>query len=161
MNNKIVSTAKAIELAKRIRKERKSIVLAGGCFDVLHIGHIRFLEKAKVQGDTLFVLLESDEMIKRTKGNHRPINTQIDRAEVLAALSTVDYVVLLPLLQNDEEYDRLVIQLKPAIIATTKGDREKFHKERAAKLIAAEVIEVINAISNQSTSRLIAALHEI
>ena len=159
--NKILNTEQAIKLSKKIGSEGKTVILTGGCFDILHVGHITFLTNAKKQGDVLFVFLESDENIKKIKGPHRPINTQADRAIILANLSIVDYIIPLPPFKNDEDYDELVISLKPAIIATTKGDLSRIHKDRQAGLIGAKVVEVTEQVSNQSTSRLVDILKDI
>lgn len=156
--NKIVNINKAIVLSEKLRNQGKTVVLAGGCFDILHIGHITFLEKAKAAGDELFVFLESDATIRTLKGENRPINNQEDRAKILAALEAVDYVILLPPHLKDQDYDRMIIQLKPAIIATTKGDPYKKHKERQRVLINCKLIEVSDFISDQSTSRLVKLL---
>lgn len=161
MSNKIVTTEQAVNVSKELRNEGKKIVLAGGCFDILHLGHITFLEKAKEQGDVFFVLLESDENIKRTKGTMRPINTQTDRAKILSSLSMVDYVVTLPDITDNKLYDELVIHIKPAIIATTAGDANRSHKERQAEKIQAKVVDVTPPISNQSTSRLVSIFNEL
>jgi rfaE bifunctional protein nucleotidyltransferase chain/domain len=127
--------------------------LAGGCFDILHIGHIQFLEKAKKYGDHIMLLLESDQTVKRLKGENRPINTQQNRAKVLAALSAVDSVCILPPLNTNKEYDTLVLRLKPAIIATTTGDLYRKQKEKQAKRIGGKVIS-ISYVKDQSSSRL-------
>ena len=152
--NKIIKIDDAIKMAKELREQNKSIVLVGGCFDILHAGHIQFLEKAKKHADALFVLLESDKTIQKTKGQNRPIHVQADRATVLEALSIIDYVIMLPPLQTDSDYDDLLCKLKPIIIATTKGDPNRTHKERQAKLINAKVIDVMERIENKSTSKL-------
>jgi len=161
MVNKILSIENAVEISKEFRAEGKKIVLAGGCFDILHIGHIHFLEEAKNAGDVLIVFVESDETIKRIKGTNRPINTLEDRTEILAALQVVDYIIPLPPIPTDKEYDDLVIRLKPAIIATTRGDPARSHKERTAALVNAKVIDVAEAITNRSTTRLVTILNEI
>ena len=152
--NKILSIKQAVELSEKLRSENKKIVLAGGCFDILHLGHIVFLEKAKAQGDILFVWIESDQAVKTRKGNDRPVHTQKERAQVLAALSYVDYIIMLPYLKTDSEYDSLVKSLKPAIIAATKADPNSKHKKRSAKLIHAKLSYVTNRIENKSSSRL-------
>lgn len=159
--NKIVITEQAVEISKKLRNANKSVVLAGGCFDILHIGHIRFLKEAKQHGDKLFIMLEHDDTIKQLKGPHRPLNPQKDRAEVLASLETVDYVVLLPKATGNTVYDNLVNLLKPAIIATTAGDTARSHKERQAKQIGAKVIDVTQLVTNQSTTKLVHILHEL
>jgi len=159
--NKILTPEQAVIVSNDLQKQQKKIVLAGGCFDLLHIGHIHFLEQAKKAGDILFVLLEHDATIKKLKGDNRPINTQEDRAKILAALTIVDYVIMLPENADNSFYDDLVIQLKPAIIAATQGDPNRHHKERQAKEIGATVVDVITPITNQSTTHLISVLKEI
>jgi len=159
--NKILSTNQAIEEANKLNKQDKRIVLAGGCFDILHIGHITYLDKAKKQGDYLFVFVESDASIKQRKGTNRPINTQDDRAHILAHLTMVDYVIKLPEFTDNRNYDDLVIQIKPAIIATTAGDSNRSHKERQAKLVKAKVVDVTDAIQNKSTTKVIEILEEL
>lgn len=158
---KILTVDKAIQLTKTLHTQKKSIILVGGCFDVLHIGHITFLEEAKKQGDVLFVLLENDRTIKNLKGKNRPVNTQKDRAGILAHLLMIDYVVMLPYIENNKIYDDLVMLIKPAIIATTKGDVGRAHKERQAEKTGAKVVDVVNQISNQSTTKIISILNEL
>src|SRR5438105_790575 len=102
------------KIADQERKSGKTIVLTGGCFDILHPGHLSLLQHAKKQGDVLFVMLESDETIVKLKGNDRPIFPQLTRANLLAELRSVDYVVLLKPLMSNTDYDRLVKLLKPA-----------------------------------------------
>lgn len=148
-------------IINKLHKQNKRVVLAGGCFDILHIGHIVFLEDAKKEGDVLIVFLESDEKIKKLKGQTRPINSQDVRAKILASLEFVDYVITLPSGFKDEDYDQLVSIIKPAILATTKGDPFRFHKERSAELVDAKVVDVTVPIHNQSTTRLIKILHEL
>lgn len=156
--NKIVSTKKAIEIADQLNKNNKRIVLVGGCFDILHVGHIQFLQGARQQGDMVMVLLEDDESIRKRKGEGRPINSQKERAEILAALSSTDYIVLLPHLKTNEEYDMLTQSIKPAIIATTKNDEHRRHKDRQAKLLEIPVVEVVDRVEEHSSTQTIEAL---
>ncbi|MBI4078980.1 MAG: adenylyltransferase/cytidyltransferase family protein [Candidatus Levybacteria bacterium] len=157
---KILTTEEAVKLAEKLRGQHKRIVLVGGCFDILHIGHIAFLENAKKQGDFLFVLLEHDESVRALKGSDRPINTQDNRAHVLSALRTVDTVIPLPKKLDDISYDRLTQQIKPAIIAITKHDPFKKQKQRQAEKTGAKVIEVIAPLADTSTSKLAQLLAE-
>lgn len=150
---KIVSVEETIKISEQMRNENKRIVLAGGCFDILHVGHIHFIENAKKEGDALFLLLENDETIKKQKGSNRPINSQDVRAQILAALAKVDFIVLLPMLENNE-YDAIISKLKPNVIATTEQDEYRFHKERQGKLVGARVIDVIPRIVGESTSKI-------
>ena len=84
----------AAALAERLRAERKRIVLANGCFDLLHVGHLRYLEGAAAEADRLIVAINDDESVRRLKGKGRPILQAADRAELVAALRWVDYVLI-------------------------------------------------------------------
>ena len=151
---KVLNLQQTIDVAQKINLEKKAIVLAGGCFDVLHIGHIKFLEKARQKGDYLFILLESDESVKKLKGNKRPINSQDDRAQILSALKFVDFIVLLTGVKKSKDYDDLVQKIHPNIIAVTQNDNAIFHKQRQAKKINAKVISVMERLEDKSTTRL-------
>ncbi len=134
---------------KQIFKNKKT-VLVGGCFDLIHFGHLKFLEAAKAQGDFLIVALESDEFIKKHKRKLQ-VHHQHERAEILANLNMVDLVILLPLFKTNEEYFELVKRVRPSIIAVTEGDRQLENKKKQAKLINAEVKEVVTNLKNFST----------
>lgn len=154
--NKIITPQIAIKTSEQLKRQGKSIVLVGGCFDILHIGHVKFLQKAKEAGGILFVILESDKTC-RLKGKNRPINSQVDRAKVLSALEMVDYIIPIPKFEN-KDYDDLISRIKPDTIATTKGDPFRIHKEKQAKLVNAKVVDVIEQLSNKSTTRLVKLL---
>ncbi|MEN9407292.1 MAG: hypothetical protein RLZZ455_508 [Candidatus Parcubacteria bacterium] len=151
---KIITPKQAVSLSEELRKNHKRIVLCGGCFDILHIGHAIFLSHAKKQGDALFILLESDQAIKKLKGNNRPINSQDDRAMLLALLSITDSIILLNGVLHDNDYDELISALKPAIIATTKADPQRVHKVRQANSVGAKVIDVTELIRTNSTTKI-------
>ncbi|MBI2018191.1 adenylyltransferase/cytidyltransferase family protein [Candidatus Daviesbacteria bacterium] len=140
------------DILQKLKNEK--VVLTGGCFDVLHLGHVIFLQQAQKAGDTLVVLLESDEKIKKLKGVNRPVHNQKERAKILAALKVVDYVVLLPSMETEEEYDALITQLKPDIIAVTKG-ADDYHHKRASKLVGARLKYVTGIIGDYSTTRIL------
>lgn len=102
-------------IVDEIHKFGKTVVATNGCFDILHVGHVRYLQKTKSFADYLIVLLNSDKSVKSIKGPSRPINCEEDRAEILSALSCVDYVVLF-----DEDSPRnLLDEIKPDVY--TKG----------------------------------------
>lgn len=147
------------EWLEAVRQTGKSIVLVGGCFDVLHPGHIVFLEKAKKAGDYLIVLLESDQKVKLLKGANRPVHSQKERAKVLSALSFVDSVVMLPFMKSDREYDELIAKIKPDIIAATRGDKNALYHQRSAKLVGGEFKFVTAMVGNHSTSRILGSRH--
>ncbi|MDO8734401.1 MAG: D-glycero-beta-D-manno-heptose 1-phosphate adenylyltransferase [Elusimicrobiota bacterium] len=92
-SSKIKSPNQISKTVQKLKKSGKKIVFTNGCFDILHIGHIRLLEKAKSFGDILIVGLNSDSSVKKIKGEHRPIISENERAEVLAAVSSVDFIV--------------------------------------------------------------------
>ena len=135
------------------RENKGRIVLTGGCFDILHIGHVRFLSEAKKMGDTLVVLLENDAKVKKLKGKNRPIFTQEIRAEMLSALACVDLVVVLPIMENDSDYVNLVMKIKPDIIAVTENDPRIKKKKRQAETAGGE-LRVIPSVKTLSTSAL-------
>lgn len=152
--NKIITIKEAQKISQKLKKHNKIIVVTGGCFDILHIGHIKFLEEAKKQGDFLFILLENDKNVKKLKGNNRPINNQKERAQVLAAMSCINYVVLLNEMKTNNDYDNLILKINPDIITTTKNDPQGIHNERQARKINAKVSYIIDRIENKSTSKL-------
>lgn len=140
-----------------LNKERslKKIVVVGGCFDIVHLGHLIFLEKAKAKGEILIVLLESDENIRKNKGQNRPINNQDNRAVFLTKLKMVDYVIKLPEMKSDKEYLEIIKKIKPKIIAVSEGDKSLEKKRKQAKEIGAKVLKVSKLIPHQSTSLII------
>ena len=152
--SKILNIKDAIKASENLKKNKKTVVICGGCFDILHIGHIKFLKNAKEKGNSLFVLLENDKNVNKLKGEKRPINPQKERAEVLASVEFVDYIVMLNEMKTNTDYDNLIYSLKPDIIAITKDDPQKAHNLRQAKMINAKVVSVINRIKNKSTSGL-------
>lgn len=86
---------KVAEFVANLHKSGKTVVCTNGCFDILHVGHVRYLEKTKSFADYMIVLLNSDKSVRSIKGEGRPINCEDDRAEILCALKCVDFVVLL------------------------------------------------------------------
>lgn len=147
------------ELGNQLRRGEKRVVLAGGCFDLLHFGHVTFLEEAKKQGDILVVLLESDAKIKKIKGNDRPLHTQKQRSHMLKSLTFVDYIILLPDDFTDAGYENVVKTLQPAIIAATKGSDSLRYITKQAHEVHARVY-LIDAVKNLSTSRIIDTLQK-
>jgi len=151
--NKILSIQQGIKAARELKKQNKTIVVAGGFFDILHLGHIKFLEEAKKYGDYLFVLLEEDIKATKEKGKTRPVNSQKNRAKILSALESIDYIVMLKDMTNDGIYDNIMVGIRPDIIATTYKDPYVKHKIRQAKLIQGKVVYVIKRIEDRSTTR--------
>ena len=138
-------------LINKLRSENKTIVTTNGCLDILHVGHVRYLQKAKSFGDVLIIALNSDKSVKSIKGDSRPINNENDRAEVLSALRSVDYVVIF---DEDSPVD-LLLQIKPDV--HTKGADYTIETLPEAKEIMAAGgrIEFISFVEGKSTTAVI------
>ncbi len=131
-----MTLAEAAALAERLRADGKRIVLANGCFDLLHVGHIRYLGAARRQGDVLFVGINSDAAVRRLKGHGRPLMPAGERAELLGALRDVDHVVVF----DDDTADRLVTSLRPHVHAKgTDYSAASVPEAATARAIGAEV----------------------
>jgi cytidyltransferase-like protein len=130
---------------------QKKIVLIGGCFDVLHLGHIEFLKKAKAAGDYLVVTLEPDERLLKYK-HRKSTHTQKERAYILSTIRFVDKVILLPVLNGFDGYLKLVRDINPSVIAVTADDPQFENKKKQAKAINGIVEVVINRLEGFSTS---------
>ncbi|MCQ2753860.1 MAG: D-glycero-beta-D-manno-heptose 1-phosphate adenylyltransferase [bacterium] len=91
---KLVSQEEIIKIVHDGQKNGKTFVVTNGCFDILHVGHVRYLQETKKYADYSIIMLNSDKSVKSIKGDDRPINNESDRAEILSALNCVDYVVL-------------------------------------------------------------------
>jgi D-beta-D-heptose 7-phosphate kinase/D-beta-D-heptose 1-phosphate adenosyltransferase len=135
-------------------KKLGKIILVGGCFDILHPGHRTFLSRAKALGTTLVVMLESDKKVRNLKGERRPINSQDIRAQSLSSLSEVDYVILLPYLEKNKDYEILVKNLEPDIIAVTEGEMVYDWEKSYMKKTGGKIVQVVKRLKNYSTTKL-------
>lgn len=151
----VISGGKVTQLVSSLKSQGKKIVLVGGCFDVLHPGHVIFLEKAKKAGDVLIVMLESDQKVKLLKGRSRPVHTQKERAQVLSAVVFVNYILMLPFISTEKEYDRLIEKISPDVIAATIGDANAYQHQRSARKAGAKFKYVTAMIGNHSTSHIL------
>ena len=111
----IVSQDEMVKIVRNGQNGGKTFAATNGCFDILHVGHVRYLAKTKSLADFSIVMLNSDKSVKQIKGDSRPINNEQDRAEILSALSSVDYVVLF----EEKSPAGLLEKIKPDIY--TKG----------------------------------------
>ena len=94
MNKKIVSLKKLIQIVRKLKSESKKIVTTNGVFDIIHLGHVKYLEQSKNLGDVLIVGVNADSSVKKNKGDKRPINDEKSRIGVLAGLESVDYIFI-------------------------------------------------------------------
>jgi len=143
----IKSLAEITILSKELKERGKKIVFTNGCFDILHSGHVRYLEIAKSYGDVLVLGLNSDRSVASIKGSHRPINIQLDRAYILAALEAVDYVVVF---DEDTPYN-LINAVKPHLLV--KGSDYEGVKVVGEDLV--EELKLVKLEEGKSTSKTI------
>jgi len=139
-------------LSEELKERGKKIIFTNGCFDILHAGHVRYLETAKSYGDILILGLNSDRSVTALKGEGRPINIQMDRAYILAALEAVDYVVVF---DEDTPYD-LIKAIKPHVLVKG-GDYEG--KEVVGQDIADE-LKLVQFVDGKSTTRTIEKIQQ-
>lgn len=148
---KIVERNELNDVIAHIKAAGRTVVFTNGCFDILHVGHVRYLTAARELGECLIVGLNSDESVRALKGPTRPINSENDRAEVLAALLAVDYVVIF----GERTAENLVAEIKPDIYV--KGGDYSVDQLPEAKVIAqyGGRIELIPEVPGRSSSNVI------
>jgi len=153
MKKKILTAEQAHALGKEMREDGRKLVFTNGCFDLLHVGHVRYLAAARALGDALLVAINGDESVRALKGEGRPLNRAEDRAELIAALECVDHVVIFP----EVRATQLLEIVRPAIYVKG-GDytADSLHAEERAALerIGAE-IRILPFEAGHSTSGLL------
>ncbi len=158
MKTKIISLPELARRANAIRTANEKLVLTNGCFDLLHVGHVRYLAQARALGDFLAVALNGDESVRALKGEGRPINSAEDRAEVLAALGCVDFVTIFP----DVRATEVIAAVRPAIYAKG-GDYtvESLNAEEVAALrTAGAEVQIVPLTPCKSTSWILARMQK-
>lgn len=136
---------------EKLQAGGKTVVVTNGCFDILHVGHVRYLQKTKTFADYSIVLLNSDKSVKAIKGESRPINPELNRAEILCALSCVDFVVLF----DENSPANLIDEIKPNVY--TKGADYTMETLPEADIMRKNNIRVefISFVEGQSTTNII------
>lgn len=152
----MLTVDEAAALAERLRAAGKRIVLANGCFDLLHVGHVRYLRGARALGDVLFVGLNSDGAVRRLKGPGRPLMPIAERAELLAALREVDHVVVF----DDDTADGLVTRLRPHVHAKGTDYTPESVPERASVRAVGGRVVIAGDPKAHSTRDVIALIRE-
>ena len=152
----VKSFKEIMAVVRRERRRGKKIVTTNGCFDILHLGHIRNLAKAKSLGDILIVGVNSDKSIKSYKGRNRPIVGEKDRAEVLAALQAVDYVFIF----NDKTPNRWLAKIRPD--AHAKGADRKIGQivERETVIRGGGRVVLVPYVKDRSTTNVIKKINK-
>lgn len=164
MVGKVISLHEAESICQEMRRQGKTVVLTNGVFDLLHVGHVRYLQAARVLGNALFVGLNSDASASKLKGPGRPLIPQAERAEVLCALACVDYVIVF----DEETAEQLVLTLQPDIYVKG-GDYAVDSVSQAGKALPeARVVEsyggqvvILPYTLGRSTTQLIARVLEL
>ncbi len=155
---KIVSAEELGAISAELRRAGKKLVATNGCFDLLHVGHVRYLQAARKLGDALVVGINGDASVKELKGSDRPLNSEHDRAEIIAALSSVDYVMIFP----EERATGFLEKARPAIYVKG-GDYQTESlnaEERAALEKMGAEIRILPFEAGYSTTALMKRLQE-
>ena len=146
-----ISKELAIEILETAKKDGKKVVFTNGCFDILHRGHVTYLNEAKRQGDVLVVGVNSDASVKKLKGESRPINSEYDRAFVLDGLKAVDYTVIF----GEDTPEDLIACLKPSV-HVKGGDykKEDLPETKIVESYGGKVV-ILNFVEGKSTTNII------
>jgi rfaE bifunctional protein nucleotidyltransferase chain/domain len=150
----LVGIEEAARQAAEWRGRGRRVVLANGCFDLLHVGHVRYLSAARGLGDALVVGLNSDASVRRLKGPGRPVMAADERAELIGALAAVDLVVVF----DDDSAEALIARLRPDVHAKGTDYTEESVPERAAVLAAGGRVAIAGDPKSHATRDLIAAI---
>ncbi|TYZ24079.1 D-glycero-beta-D-manno-heptose 1-phosphate adenylyltransferase [Selenomonas ruminis] len=147
----LISTDDIAAFCEVLRKGGKKVVFTNGCFDILHAGHVTYLEKARSFGDCLVLGLNTDASVRANKGPSRPINSELDRAKVVGALKAVDYVVLF----GEQTAENLIAKVKPDVYV--KGGDYTLDTLPEAKIVMGYggKVEFVNMVEGRSTTNVI------
>jgi len=148
---KLYSLAQLTKIIEGQKKKGKQVVLANGCFDLIHIGHIRYLKESKKKGDVLVVALNSDSSVRKLKGKGRPILNENERAEIISSFSFVDYITFF----NEEKVDKVLLSLKPHVHAKGSDYTEETVPEKETVQDYGGKIAITGGPKVKSTSKLI------
>lgn len=147
----IIDRNNAAQFCENLRRHGKRIVFTNGCFDIIHAGHVRYLTTAKNFGDVLIVGLNTDESVRKLKGEPRPINNQDDRAEVLLGLKAVDHVIFF----GEATAENLIAEVKPAVYVKGGDYTLETLPEAAIVQNYGGRVELVNLVAGRSTTNVI------
>jgi rfaE bifunctional protein nucleotidyltransferase chain/domain len=143
-----------VALGERLRREGKRITFANGCFELLHVGHVRFLQGAREQGDVLVVGVNSDRAVRALKGPGRPLLPEAARVELLAALACVDYVVVF----DDDTAERILRDLRPHVQCKGTDYTEENVPERHVMHELGGAVRIVGDAKSHSTRDILAEI---
>jgi D-beta-D-heptose 7-phosphate kinase/D-beta-D-heptose 1-phosphate adenosyltransferase len=155
-DTKITSVDRLTARLDRVRRDGRRVVLTNGCFDILHRGHVSYLSAAKAEGDVLVVAVNSDASVRKLKGRGRPVNGVEDRAQVLAALSSVDHVIVF----DEDTPEGVVRAVRPDVFVKGGDYTEAMLPEAPVVRELGGVVRILPYVEDRSTSGLIARLRE-
>ncbi|MGL4253611.1 MAG: D-glycero-beta-D-manno-heptose 1-phosphate adenylyltransferase [Fusobacteriaceae bacterium] len=141
----------AAKVIEELKNSGKKVVFTNGCFDILHVGHLRYMNEAKKQGDFLVVGVNSDASVKRLKGESRPINNEIDRAEMLSGLKSVDITVIF----EEDTPIELIDALKPSIHVKGGDYRKEDLPETPIVEKHGGEVRILNFVEGKSTTNIV------
>ena len=150
-SNKLLSRDELRHRVEEWRRKGESVTLTNGCFDLLHVGHVRYLRAAKHLGGRLIVAINSDDSVRKLKGEGRPLMPAAERAEILAALTDVDAIVIFP----EPDVRALVRELRPNIHAKGTDYTSATVPERDVVLECGGRVEIVGDPKNHSVSEII------
>ncbi len=148
---------KLLQIVNRLKSQGKRLVLTNGCFDLLHVGHIRCLRGAKALGDVLIVAVNSDKSMRKLKRTGRPVMPEAERIEILETLECIDYITLF----SDESLDRLLLILKPHIHAKGTDYTKETVPERETVISYGGKIAIVGDAKSHSTTKLMSHIAKI
>ena len=152
----VVSREDILDIVENLKKQGKRTVFTNGCFDILHIGHVRYLKKSAKFGDIMIIGLNSDASVKRLKGESRPINNELDRAELLSELGFVDYVVIF----EEDTPEALLDEIKPNIYTKGADYTIETLPEASVVLKNGGKVEFIDLVAGKSTTNVIKKIEQ-
>lgn len=151
---KIVPLESLQKICEEARRDKKTVAFANGCFDLLHVGHTRYLQGARAEGDLLVVGINADASVKKLKGPSRPLQNEQDRALLVAALHVVDWVVIF----TEDTVDNLLLALKPDVQCKGTDYTEETVPERETVRSYGGRVAIVGDPKDHNTSTLLARL---